>query len=117
MIFAFLTTLLREVVKDIEDVEGDRLYGCQTIPIYYGVSFARKWSFFLTFILMMSFIYIVQSPFIEINIRIGMGIFLIISLIVIILKLYQAEQKADYSFISQTVKVLMLFGLFFLLVI
>ncbi len=35
--FAFLTTLIREILKDMEDVEGDREYGCSTLPIVWGI--------------------------------------------------------------------------------
>ncbi|MCX6351184.1 MAG: geranylgeranylglycerol-phosphate geranylgeranyltransferase [Bacteroidetes bacterium] len=35
--FAFLTGLIREIIKDVEDQEGDALYGCRTIPIVYGI--------------------------------------------------------------------------------
>lgn len=35
--FAFLISFLREIVKDVEDMEGDRRYGCQSIPIRSGI--------------------------------------------------------------------------------
>jgi geranylgeranylglycerol-phosphate geranylgeranyltransferase len=34
--FAFLTTLAREVVKDLEDAPGDALLGARTLPVRYG---------------------------------------------------------------------------------
>lgn len=37
--FAFLTTLVREIQKDLADVKGDRADGCRTVPIVLG----RKW--------------------------------------------------------------------------
>jgi 4-hydroxybenzoate polyprenyltransferase len=39
--FAFLTSILREIVKDIEDVDGDRRNGCNTIPIAWGFQNAK----------------------------------------------------------------------------
>jgi 4-hydroxybenzoate polyprenyltransferase len=36
-LFAFLTTLIREIVKDIEDFEGDSTYGRNTLPIVAGI--------------------------------------------------------------------------------
>jgi 4-hydroxybenzoate polyprenyltransferase len=36
-IFAFLTTLTREIIKDIEDFEGDMAYGRNTIPVVIGI--------------------------------------------------------------------------------
>lgn len=35
--FAFLTTLAREIIKDMEDVDGDGLYHCRTIPLVWGM--------------------------------------------------------------------------------
>ena len=39
--FAFLMTLIREIVKDIEDVEGDGHQHCRTIPIVWGMTAAQ----------------------------------------------------------------------------
>ena len=39
--FAFLLTLIREIVKDMEDVEGDGLSHCRTIPIVWGIKTAQ----------------------------------------------------------------------------
>ena len=40
-VFAFLTTMSREITKDIQDREGDARNGCRTIPVRYGESTAR----------------------------------------------------------------------------
>ena len=36
--FAFVISLIREAIKDIEDMEGDRRYGCKTLPIVAGLN-------------------------------------------------------------------------------
>lgn len=36
-LFAFLTTLTREIIKDIEDFEGDAAYGRNTVPVVIGI--------------------------------------------------------------------------------
>jgi 4-hydroxybenzoate polyprenyltransferase len=36
-VFAFVISLIREVVKDMEDIDGDRRYGCNTMPIAWGI--------------------------------------------------------------------------------
>lgn len=41
-VFAFLFHLGREIVKDMEDVAGDRAGGVASLPIRYGVSVARN---------------------------------------------------------------------------
>lgn len=37
-LFAFVITLLREIIKDVEDYEGDMEYGCKTMPIVIGIA-------------------------------------------------------------------------------
>src|SRR5690606_4502511 len=58
--FAFVTTLAREIVKDLEDREGDEATGCRTLPIVFGSNSARITAFFLlliTAILLMFVVY------------------------------------------------------------
>ena len=40
--FAFLMTMAREIVKDMEDMEGDKMEGASTLPIVYGKSVSSK---------------------------------------------------------------------------
>lgn len=41
MLFAFLTTMAREVAKDAEDVAGDREHGAMTLPVRFGMGAAK----------------------------------------------------------------------------
>lgn len=53
--FAFMASVIREVVKDLEDMPGDERYGCRTMPIVWGVRasklFASVWMIVLFFAL------------------------------------------------------------------
>ena len=40
-VFAFLMTLIREIVKDMQDVKGDGYQHCRTIPIIWGMNAAQ----------------------------------------------------------------------------
>lgn len=40
--FAFLVSMAREMVKDIQDLEGDARFGCRTMPVLLGVNGSRK---------------------------------------------------------------------------
>jgi len=40
-LFAFLTTLTREIIKDIEDFKGDTAYGRNTLPVVLGIPVTR----------------------------------------------------------------------------
>ena len=46
-LFAFLTVLVREVIKDIEDVKGEAAAGCQTIPVVWGIRGAKAFIYFV----------------------------------------------------------------------
>ena len=48
--FAFLLTLIREIVKDMEDVEGDGRSHCRTIPIVWGMKAAQIIVIVLSFV-------------------------------------------------------------------
>lgn len=37
-LFAFLTTLAREIIKDTEDFEGDRAFGRRSLPVVFGIT-------------------------------------------------------------------------------
>ncbi|MCR5454757.1 MAG: geranylgeranylglycerol-phosphate geranylgeranyltransferase, partial [Bacteroidales bacterium] len=39
--FAFLTTMMREIIKDMEDIDGDMEQGCRTMPIVIGVTASK----------------------------------------------------------------------------
>ena len=44
--FAFLTTLVRELQKDMADIKGDEADGCRTVPIVWGVKWAKAIALF-----------------------------------------------------------------------
>jgi len=52
-LFAFCATLIREVIKDIEDIKGDQDFGLKTLPIIWRIRRTKKFLFLLigTFIL------------------------------------------------------------------
>ncbi len=40
--FAFISNLIREIIKDVEDRKGDKLTGCTTVPIVLGVNKTKQ---------------------------------------------------------------------------
>ena len=62
--FAFIISLIREVVKDIEDLKGDQKGGCRTMPIAWGIAaskiFAAVWMVVLIGILLVTQFYVIQ---------------------------------------------------------
>lgn len=47
-LFAFGFTLIREIVKDLEDIKGDATFGCRTLPVVIGIRKTKSIMFFLS---------------------------------------------------------------------
>lgn len=111
--FAFVISLIREVVKDMEDMEGDKKYGCKTIPIAWGIP-ASKVFVAVWLVVLMGMISIVQIYVLQLGWywSAAYSIILIIAPLVWILrKLYQAQVPKDYHQLSTVIKLVMLAGL------
>ncbi len=121
MFFAFITTMIREAVKDIEDIEGDRLYNCQTIPIRYGQKAAVQWAIFLTIVMifgLLFFQYVLSVAFLSIfyNVFIVLSLFFLSPCIYILLNLFKANEKVAFTALSKDIKYLMIGGLCYLVI-
>jgi 4-hydroxybenzoate polyprenyltransferase len=111
--FAFVISLIREVVKDMEDMEGDKRYGCKTIPIAWGIPaskvFVAVWLVVLIGMISIVQIYVWQLGWYW---SAAYSILLIIApLIWILRKLYHAQVPKDYHQLSIVIKLVMLAGL------
>jgi 4-hydroxybenzoate polyprenyltransferase len=111
--FAFIICLVREVVKDIEDMQGDAKYGCRTMPIVWGVHvsklFAGTWLAVLTAALLIVFAYILQFRW-WLN-AIYCLLFIVIPLMIILKKLYAASTTASFHNLSNWIKLVMFTGI------
>lgn len=111
--FAFIVSLIREVVKDMEDMYGDAKYNCKTMPLEWGVPaskvFVAVWIVVCIALLAIVQLYAWQSGWW------GMAVYSIILIILplgIILKdLYKATIPADYHRLSKLIKMVMLAGI------
>ena len=115
-LFAFLINLIREMVKDIEDVDGDHKAGMNTLPIAVGRLRASRIVLILAFIPAMAVIYYVITYMYQNLYIVGYFlVFLIAPLIYVIIKLFSAKTKKDFHTISNILKLTMLFGMLSLL--
>jgi 4-hydroxybenzoate polyprenyltransferase len=111
--FAFIISLIREVIKDMEDMQGDAKYGCTTMPIVWGLQvskvFAAVW-----LVVIIAGIAFVQFYVIQL----GWWLSAIYSLLTIIIpltwvlrKLYMAQSPKDFHQLSNAVKLVMFTGI------
>ena len=111
--FAFIVSLIREVVKDIEDMYGDAKYECKTMPIEWGIPASKVFTAVWTVVCIASLgilqLYSWQSGWYLVAIYCNVAI--ILPLILILRKLYQASSPADYHTLSGFIKLVMFTGL------
>lgn len=114
MIFAFVATLLRELVKDLEDLRGDKQEGRLTVPVLLGVATSRKLAVVLGIMVIVSILFPVflgWPAFVQPPMLICIGL-LLLALIVIVYQLTRANQHVeDYRKLSLQIKFLLVGGL------
>jgi 4-hydroxybenzoate polyprenyltransferase len=111
--FAFVVSLIREVVKDMEDMDGDARYGCKTIPIVWGIP-AAKVFVAVWLAVLIGMICIVQFYVLQFGwwtSAVYSILFIVIPLLWILRKLYQAQTTPDYHQLSTAIKYVMLAGM------
>ncbi len=118
-IFAFFSTLFREIIKDIEDAEGDLVGNCRTLPIVFGQTKSKIVAaivglIFLFFIAYFSFILRGSNEWFKIAF---LNITVSLPMIYALFLLSKANQKQDFSRLSSITKGIMLSGLIFIIVI
>jgi 4-hydroxybenzoate polyprenyltransferase len=111
--FAFVMSLIREAIKDMEDMEGDARYGCTTLPIYAGLRTARiytaVWLVVIISALIVLQLYVLQFGWWEI---VCYSTFLVIlPLIYILYKIFRATNKKQFSVLSALLKFVMFTGI------
>lgn len=111
-VFAFILNLLREMIKDIEDIDGDYKAGMNTLPIALGRDRATKIAFAFAFVpLFIIIYYLITYMYKQHLVVIYFLVFVIAPLIYLIIKLYTAVLKKDFTFLSTLVKIIMFFGM------
>lgn len=108
-IFAFFMNLIREIIKDIEDRDGDRKHGCKTLPIVLGFRNTKRVIFVIASVFVCSILVVtfkINNP----KLYYYFGILSILFLI-FMYKIYLADRKKHFSQLSLLNKVLMFAGI------
>lgn len=106
--FAFFMTLVREIIKDIEDLKGDNTFGCKTLPILFGIRRAKQ----VVYILTIAFIITVFTVHFRVE-PLPMTYFALLLFVPVawlLLRLIRADTKKDFEQLSVLCKVIMIFG-------
>lgn len=110
--FAFLVNLVREIVKDIEDINGDYSLKMNTLPILFGVARTKKIASFLCLFPLGLLLFVVTKyASIYKFMVLYLVIFALLPLIYIALKLLSAKTKKDFKKLSMLLKLIMFLGI------
>ena len=108
-VFAFFYTLIREIIKDIQDMKGDEIFGCKTLPILIGIRKTKLviYGFSILFIATCPlYLDIFQSP-----VRLVFFTLLVVVQGTLLYLLYLADTKYHFSRLSSYCKGVMLGGI------
>jgi len=106
--FAGFFTLIREIIKDVEDMEGDSAFGSESLPIAIGIRRTKNMLYLLLFLFSFSILYFLGQIRIE-NLWVYFSI-LTVPFTYFIYLLIHADTKAQFSRLSRFCKWLMVSG-------
>lgn len=112
-VFAFTINLIREVIKDMEDFEGDFVFGRKTIPIIWGMKGTRIIVSGLSFLTILPIAYLL---FFHLSDRISLlyiVLTIILPLLFIVFAIFWADTKKHYHQLSVLTKIIMLAGILY----
>ncbi len=108
-VLAFLLHFAREIIKTIEDIEGDKAFEITTVASYFGIPVSK----IITSITLLGFIgyacYFIYNNIMHMPYVIGyFVVMLFLPTFFVIIKTFLAKEKKDFSFISKLLKIIML---------
>ncbi len=111
-LFAFLMTLIRELIKDVEDIDGDKNGGMQTLPIVLGRKRSIKIVFGIALFLIGLIVYYLYTyMYQQQTAMLYFLVFVVGPLLYFCIQLLSATKKEDFSYLSGVLKFIMLLGI------
>lgn len=108
-LFAFSISLIREIIKDMEDWKGDASFGCKTLPIIWGI---RKTKFIIYLMIGgFGFLIFYLTQFLDNNILYYYFSALSLFIFYFLHLLMKADKVKDFHFLSSYCKLIMLSGI------
>lgn len=104
---AFFVQFLREIIKDVEDVKGDKEQGCRTFPVLFGEKNTKLVIYVISFVFLGAMLY--WQWMLEKHIWPLYAIYYLLA--VFLVKVYRASHKSHYTFLSGLLKMMMIVGL------
>ncbi|CAN5552476.1 geranylgeranylglycerol-phosphate geranylgeranyltransferase [soil metagenome] len=118
MVFSFLLTMVRELIKDLEDQAGDAACGCSTMVVKFGPKPVKVIAFFTSMItlLLLIFIQLISKQWENMLPFLYVIIFIEIPLVYLMMKIWSAVDTKEYGKASLITKLIMFTGVISMLI-
>lgn len=114
--FAFSLNFIREIVKDIEDIDGDFSQNMKTLPILIGRKRVKFFVFYLSFIPFMFAVFL-TSYINQLLFSVYSIIFIVIPLGYFIYQIKETQSKKKLHQLSTLLKLIMFFGILSIIIL
>ena len=119
-VFAFLLNFIREIIKDLEDINGDYNQGMRTLPIVLGVSRTAKVVAVITAIATVILLWYINNHLMNSGLYIATIyalVFLVSPMIFAVVKVWTATTQKEFHLLSNVMKAIIFFGILFILIV
>ena len=106
--FAFTLTLIREIIKDLEDWKGDATHGCLTLPIVWGLRKTKRLLYLIITLFILSIFYFTFH--IQNIVLTSYFAVLAIPFLYFTYRLMKADSRVHFTYLSSYCKLMMLSG-------
>lgn len=113
--FLYLLILIRELIKDLENIKGDLVANYRTIPVMFGEAMSKRLITALTFLTVIPvylLIDVYDVGYMDIYFYVGM-----IIIIYFLVLLWKAETQKEYLMLHNILKLLIVTGVFCIVLI
>jgi 4-hydroxybenzoate polyprenyltransferase len=108
-VFSFFISLIREIVKDMEDIRGDEAHGCRTLPIIWGIPKTRYFLYGIILIFVTTLF--IMADTLNNNVLAVLFLLLLFPIGLLVYWLSHSDTRKDFRKISSLCKIIMLLGL------
>jgi 4-hydroxybenzoate polyprenyltransferase len=116
--FAFFFSFIREIIKDLEDIDGDLKAGLKTFAITLGIKRTKKVLKILTVFMLFVFLYLITLFYPSDYFTFFYLLLLVTTpLFIFFILLFKSETKKEFSILSMLLKLIMLSGIFSMFII
>jgi 4-hydroxybenzoate polyprenyltransferase len=116
-VFAFLVSLAREMVKDMEDYEGDRAYGSNSLPVAMGMKGAKTVTVSIVAIIILLLLFVWYFHLNDLITILYIGSVLILPLLIAVYFTVKGKDQRDFHIASLWIKIVMLSGILYSLIV